>query len=177
MRRLLCLGLITLLALPVATLAASPEETAIQELQKQIQKLSAELEALAKKVEERKQAAPPAPAVVAPAPVPAPEQSEIKELAKRLDKVEKHSVLDRIEFSGDMRVKADSLHYDNVTLVQPPFAPFTQQQASAMIGMQLPASSTGVYYLPNTQDGTQNGLLKTQKFSLNNDILYTTRRA
>ena len=175
MKRLVSLGLVALLALPVATLAASQEEIAIQELQKQIQKLSAELESLAKKVEESKQAAPPAPAVAAPTPAAAPAQSEIKELAKRLDKVEKHSVLDRIEFSGDMRVKADSLHYDDVTLVQPPFAPFNQQQASAMVGMPLPASSTGVYYLPNTQDGTQNGLLKTQKFSLNNDILYTTR--
>jgi hypothetical protein len=169
------LGLVALLALPVATQAASQEEAAIQQLQQQIQKLSAELEALAKKVEESKPQAvlpaPPAP----PAQAAQPAQAEIKELAKRLDKVERHSTLDRIEFSGDMRVKADSLHYDNVTLVQPPFAAFTQQQASTMIGMPLPDSSTGVYYLPNTQDGTQNGLLKTQKHDLNNDILNTTR--
>jgi outer membrane murein-binding lipoprotein Lpp len=158
MKRLVSLGLIALLALPVATLAASPEEAAIQQLQQQIQKLSAELEALAKKVEESKQAAPAAPSVVAPAPAPAaaPAMSEIKELAKRLDKVEKHSVLDRIEFSGDMRVKADSLHYDNVTLVQPPMA-----------------DTNGDGFMdPNmNSDGTY----RRSKYSLNNDVLYTTR--
>jgi len=90
MKRLVSLGLVTLLAMPVATQAASPEEAAIQQLQQQIQKLSAELEAPAKKVEESKQVAPPAPAVVAPAATPA--IAEIKELEKRLDKVEKHSV-------------------------------------------------------------------------------------
>ena len=81
--------------------------------------------------------------------------SEFKEIEKRLDKVEKHALLDRIEFSGDMRVKADSLHYDNVTLVQPPM---------------VPDGSGG--YVPNVNpDGT----LKRSKYSLNNDVLFTTR--
>jgi hypothetical protein len=151
MRRFLSLGLLALLALPASGLAASPEEDAIQQLQQQIQKLSAELEALAKKVEESKEAAPSAPAVVAPAPAVSPAMSEIKELAKRLDKVEKHSVLDRIEFSGDMRVKADSLHYKNITLVQPPMNP------------------DGSYNV--NPDGT----FKRSKYDLNNDVLYTTR--
>lgn len=149
MRRFLSLGLLALLALPASGLAASPEEDAIQQLQQQIQKLSAELETLAKKLEESKQAAPPAQ----PAPVQAaqPDQSEIKELAKRLDKVERHAILDRIEFSGDMRVKADSLHYKNITLVQPPMNP------------------DGSYNV--NPDGT----FKRSKYDLNNDVLYTTR--
>jgi hypothetical protein len=170
MKKLLTLGLIALLAFPTYGLAAG-EEATIKQLQEQIQRLSTQLEALAKQVEANKVTAKTAP----PVPAAPPSDEEIKELAKRLDKVEKHSVLDRIEFSGDLRGKADSLHYDDVTLVQPPFAAFTQAQASALIGMALPPSSTGVYYLPNTQDGTPTGLLKTQKFNLNNDILYTSR--
>lgn len=81
MRRSLAMGLMALLALPAAGLAASPEEAAIQELQKQIQKLS----------------------------------EELGDLSDRLDGAEKHSTLDRIEFSGDLRYKVHSLHYDDVT--------------------------------------------------------------
>ena len=116
MKKIIALGLIALLALPASALAAG-EEATIKQLQEQIQKLSTQLEALAKQVEANKQAAP------ASAPAAQPAQPEIKELSKRLDKVEKHALLDRLEFSGDMRVKADSLHYDNVTLVQPPMVP------------------------------------------------------
>ena len=81
MRRSLAMGLMALLALPAAGLAASPEEAAIQELQKQIQKLS----------------------------------EELGDLSDRLDGAEKHSTLDRIEFSGDLRYKVHSLHYQDVT--------------------------------------------------------------
>ncbi len=84
MRRILSLGLTALLALPAAALAATPEEAAIQELQKQIQALSTELE----------------------------------DLSDRLDSAERHSSLDRINLTGDMRVKADSLHYDDITVNQ-----------------------------------------------------------
>jgi len=154
MKRFMSLGLIALLALPSAGLAAAPEEDAIKQLQQQIQKLSAELEALSKQVEENKPAAPPA--VATPAPAPTPAASEIKELSKRLDKVEKHAILDRIEFSGDLRVKADSLHYNNITLVQP---------------MMADLNGDGLMEMNLNPDGT----LKRSKFSLNNDLLYTTR--
>jgi len=40
---------------------------------------------------------------------------ELEELSKRIDKNEKHTALDRIQFSGDFRTKADTLHYKDVT--------------------------------------------------------------
>src|SRR6056300_1411480 len=40
---------------------------------------------------------------------------ELEELSDRLDGPERHSALDRIEFSGDLRSRAHSLHYDDVT--------------------------------------------------------------
>jgi hypothetical protein len=120
MKKIFTLGLMALLALPASGLAAG-EDVAIQELQKQIQKLSAELD----------------------------------DLSDRLDGAERHATLDRIEFSGDLRTKADSLHYKDITLVQPPMV------SDGMGG-----------YLPNMNpDGT----FKRQKFDLNNDVLYTTR--
>ena len=116
MKKLLALGLMVLLAFPANVLAAG-EEATIKQLQEQIQKLSVQLEALAKQVEANKTEAQSAAKVQAAPAAPAaqPAQEEIKELAKRLDKVEKHSVLDRIEFSGDMRYRYHSLHYDDVT--------------------------------------------------------------
>ena len=40
---------------------------------------------------------------------------ELEELSDRLDGPERHTALDRIEFSGDLRSKAHSLHYQDVT--------------------------------------------------------------
>lgn len=40
---------------------------------------------------------------------------ELEDLTDRLDDAERHSSLDRIEFTGDMRHKIDSLQYDDVT--------------------------------------------------------------
>lgn len=74
--------------------------------------------------------------------------NELEELSNRLDTTERHSTLDRIEFSGDLRVKADSLHYQDVTVVQNP-----------LMGM----------------DPSNPSLLARKKFDLNNDVLYTTR--
>ncbi|MEJ2471075.1 MAG: hypothetical protein P8Y96_08140 [Desulfuromonadales bacterium] len=36
---------------------------------------------------------------------------ELEDLSDRLDDTERHATLDRIEFSGDMRYRAHSLHY------------------------------------------------------------------
>lgn len=81
---------------------------------------------------------------------------EVDYLSGRVDKTEKHTALDRIEFTGDLRVKADTLHYKDVTNVQPPFVPD-------------PATSLLV---PNfNADGT---FVRESK-DLDNDILYTTR--
>ncbi len=107
MKKLLALGLIILMALPANVLAAG-EEATIKQLQEQIQKLSAQLDALAKQVEANKMAAQSAPKAPA-APATQAGQEEIKELAKRLDKVEKHSVLDRIEFTPVAEAAPDLL--------------------------------------------------------------------
>ncbi|MBE0576740.1 MAG: DUF3373 domain-containing protein [Desulfuromonadales bacterium] len=40
---------------------------------------------------------------------------ELEELSDRLDDTERHSTLDRIELSGDLRARAHSLHYEDVT--------------------------------------------------------------
>ncbi|MBE0504610.1 MAG: DUF3373 domain-containing protein, partial [Desulfuromonadales bacterium] len=40
---------------------------------------------------------------------------ELSEISKRLDVTEKHTATDRIQFTGDLRVKADTLHYKDVT--------------------------------------------------------------
>jgi len=40
---------------------------------------------------------------------------ELEDLSDRLDGAERHSTLDRIEFSGDLRSKAHSIHYQDVT--------------------------------------------------------------
>ena len=40
---------------------------------------------------------------------------ELAEISKRIDATEKHTSTDRIQFTGDMRVKADTLHYQDVT--------------------------------------------------------------
>ena len=40
---------------------------------------------------------------------------ELEDLNDRVDGAERHATLDRIEFSGDLRSRAHSLHYDDVT--------------------------------------------------------------
>ncbi len=81
MQKFIFLVMAALLALPMTALAASQEDAMMEELQKQIQALSGELE----------------------------------ELSDRLDDTERHSTLDRIEFSGDLRARAHSIHYQDVT--------------------------------------------------------------
>jgi hypothetical protein len=40
---------------------------------------------------------------------------ELADVSKRIDATEKHSATDRIQFTGDLRVKADTLHYQDST--------------------------------------------------------------
>jgi len=42
-------------------------------------------------------------------------QEELEEIQDRLDYAEKHSATDRLSFSGDMRVKGDTLHWQDAT--------------------------------------------------------------
>ncbi len=86
---------------------------------------------------------------------------ELEELNDRVDFTERHATLDRIEFTGDLRVKADSLHYKDVTVVEPPI-------------------TTPIALTPNGPDPAgfnmnPDGTFKRKKSDLNNDVLYTTR--
>lgn len=51
---------------------------------------------------------------------------ELNELNDRLNKTERHAALDRIEFTGDLRNKVDSLHYDDITVNQGFMVDFAQ---------------------------------------------------
>ncbi len=67
---------------------------------------------------------------------------ELEDLNDRLNDAERHSALDRIEFSGDMRNKVDSLHYEDVTVNQGFLVDFDQ------LGSDFNAA-TGIYADPN----------------------------
>ena len=61
---------------------------------------------------------------------------ELEELSDRLDGAERHSVLDRIEFSGDLRSKAHSIHYQDVTFnpgINVDFQDFFEKLAPATV--------------------------------------------
>ncbi|PLX85513.1 MAG: DUF3373 domain-containing protein [Desulfuromonas sp.] len=83
---------------------------------------------------------------------------ELEDISSRLDTAEKHTATDRISFSGDMRVKADSLHYQDITVGQFPFL----LDDNPAFGLEP------VNFNP---DGT----IKRETGDLDNDILYTTR--
>jgi hypothetical protein len=85
-------------------------------------------------------------------------QSQIAEIAEeleymsdRLNKPERHSALDRISFSGDLRNTADSIHYQDVT-----FSPGIKMDTPGGV-ITMPMSAG-----PHVSD-------------INNDIMYTTR--
>jgi hypothetical protein len=81
-------------------------------------------------------------------------------MSDRIDRTEKHTATDRISWYGDLRVKADTLHYKDLT-----YNPGARLSApiSAMFG-----GVTAVGF-----DG--NPLTAPQKYNRDNDILYTTR--
>ncbi|MDT8440049.1 MAG: DUF3373 family protein [Desulfuromonadales bacterium] len=185
MKRFVNLGLIALLALPATTLATTPEEAALQQLQQQIEKLSAELEALSKKVEASKGTGEQPTAAAQPTP------DEFKELEKRLDKVERHATLDRIEFSGDLRGRVHSLHYQDVTFnpgVQVDFDRFGADAMSGAFGSPADPNSPLAQMMaanPGLASMFANGQLQgigpfpflamPKTYNINNDILYNSR--
>ncbi len=64
---------------------------------------------------------------------------ELEDLSDRLDGAERHSTLDRIEFSGDLRSKAHSIHYQDVTFnpgINVDFQDFFEKLAPATGGTQ-----------------------------------------
>lgn len=72
---------------------------------------------------------------------------ELDYLNDRVDKPERHAALDRISFYGDLRTKADALHYNNVTFnpgIQVDFNHFFTEAAEGM-GMLPGDQSLGTF--------------------------------
>jgi hypothetical protein len=95
---------------------------------------------------------------------------ELKDLSTRVDKNERHTALDRIEWSGDFRVKADTLHYENLALDS-----FVSALSTDAFNQLFGLTGTP-YALPS--GGTVFGLIPTGqvlKYDQDNDVLYTTR--
>ncbi len=99
MRKLFIALLVAMLAVPATAMAAPT----VEELQKQIQALQEQLNTLASQVKQTETAQP------------ADIKDDLEKLSARIDKNERHSALDRISWYGDLRVKADTLHYKDVT--------------------------------------------------------------
>ena len=77
---------------------------------------------------------------------------ELEDLTDRLDDAERHSSLDRIEFTGDMRHKIDSLQYEDVTWnpgIDVNFTPFFDEMVSVL---QTGDSEFGGFVTFNPQD-------------------------
>jgi hypothetical protein len=115
---------------------------------------------------------------------------ELEELSDRLDGAERHSTLDRIEFSGDLRARAHSLHYQDVTFnpgINVDFDKFGMDAMSGAFGN--PADSTspiGQLMAANPEfaagfmAGEYRGvdvfpLAELDKYDINNDINYDSR--
>ena len=82
---------------------------------------------------------------------------ELEELSDRLDGAERHSTLDRIEFSGDLRSRVHSLHYQDVT-----YNPGIHVNFQDFFEKLAPAASPNPNYDPFTGSGyptLQNGPL------------------
>lgn len=117
-------------------------------------------------------------------------EEELNDISSRVDKTEKHTVLDRITWYGDLRAKADTLHYDDVTFnpgILVDFDDFAQKAMSGAFGNPAdPTSPLGEMMAANPalgqafQSGQLQGVmpftfLPKQTEDLDNDILYTTR--
>jgi hypothetical protein len=155
MRKLFALLLMALLIAPTTAMAIDDAKT-IDDLRRQIEELSTQLE----------------------------------DISGRVDKTERKSALDRINWYGDLRVKADTLHYKDVTFAPGMLVDFDDFGAQVISGAfgdpANPASPIGKMLAANPDLATAFGLgllrgvgpfaLAPKKTSdINNDILYTTR--
>lgn len=102
--------------------------------------------------------------------------TELKELNERLDKTELHSATDKVSWGVDLRVRADSIHYENAlfapsSLTQAFFTPYemggfngaTLQQMQQAIGGMMAA---GMVPLPEKRD-IDNDMMWTNRLRLN----------
>ncbi len=115
---------------------------------------------------------------------------ELDYLNDRVDKTERHTATDRLAITGDFRVKAHSLHYQNVTWNPAINVDFNDFGAKAMGGQfgdpMDPTSPLGKMMMANPslaqafQSGQLQGVMpyilapKTMQ-DIDNDIYYTTR--
>ena len=115
---------------------------------------------------------------------------QLDEMSDRVDKNERKTALDRINWYGDFRTKADTLHYKDVTFNPGILVDFDDFAAKAMGGAfgnpADPTSPLGQMLAanPNLAAAFQSGQLRgimpfafapKQTYDLDNDILYTTR--
>ncbi len=116
---------------------------------------------------------------------------ELEDLSDRLETPERHSALDRISFSGDLRNTADSLHYQDVTFnpgIKVDFDDFVAKTMGGTFGnpadptspiakmmAQYPdlATAFGMGMLSGVGPFAMSAGPKTS--DINNDIMYTTR--
>ncbi len=178
MRKMLIALLVATLTVPATVLAAPT----VEELQQQIQALQEQLNAIASQVKETPKAE-------------AGEEDEdaLEELTARVDKVERKSALDRINWYGDLRNKVDTLHYQDVTWnpgIQVDFDDFGAKAMSGAFGNPMdPTSPLGemMAKYPNLATAFMSGQLQgigpfpflppgsVKPADINNDIAYTTR--
>jgi len=118
-------------------------------------------------------------------------KEDLDYLSQRLDKPERHAALDRIMFSGDLRAKADTLHYKDVTFnpgILVDFDDFVAKAYAGAFGDPTDPSSPIAQMMaanPGLATAFNAGLLQgvgpyafataPVQDDINNDILYTTR--
>ena len=115
---------------------------------------------------------------------------ELEDLNTRVAKNERHSATDRIQLTGDFRVKAHSLHYQNVTwnpAIAVNFSDFGMRAMAGEYGNPMDASSPIGKMMaanPELAAAFQSGMLQgvtpyvlanREQRDIDNDLLYTTR--
>lgn len=116
--------------------------------------------------------------------------SELDEMSGRVNKTERHAALDRIHWYGDLRTKADTLHYKDVTFnpgIQVDFDDFANKAMSGAFGsfadpnspisqMMAANPTLAASFMSGSLQGTMPFALdQKRQYDINNDILYTTR--
>lgn len=141
------------------------------------------------------------PTILFAAPAPTMEElqmqiaeivEELEDLSDRLEIPERHSALDRISFSGDLRNTVDSLHYKDVTFnpgVKVDYDDFGAKAMGGEFGSMDPTSGSPLAQMmaanPEFAQAFMNGELtgvgtmplypKPHNSDINNDLMYTTR--
>jgi len=117
---------------------------------------------------------------------------ELEDLNDRVDGPERHAALDRIEFSGDLRSRAHSLHYNDVTFnpgINVNFDKFVTDASNGVFGNPFDPSGTEpiqelMKKYPSLAEAFMNGqlqgvgvfpLAELDKYDINNDINYDSR--